>query len=56
MTFHLGIPQIVYLFLVLLGIVMSCINHGKMRTTNAYGMMIGSVIGLAILYWGGFFS
>jgi hypothetical protein len=55
--FQLGIPQIIMIALIISSIVISIVNHGKKREPyNAYSVLIGAVLEVALLYWGGFFG
>lgn len=55
--FQLGIPQIIMIALIISSIVISIVNHGKKREPyNAYNVLIGAVLEVALLYWGGFFG
>lgn len=57
MTINLGIPQIIWLVLVVLGLIYETINHGKEREPhNAYTFAVSAVISFSLLYWGGFFG
>lgn len=57
MTFTLGVPQIIWVCLVIINIVYTGVKHGKPQGNfNVWDTIIGSAIGIAILYWGGFFS
>ena len=57
MTFNFGVPQIIYMILTVLGIVIACVNHGKEREPyNAYIQFISAIITTALLAWGGFFA
>ena len=57
MTINLGIPQIIWLFLVVIGLMAEIINHGKPREPhNAYTFAVSVVIAFLLLYWGGFFG
>ena len=55
---YLGIPQMLYLILLLLGVGLAIGNHGKPKTgnENVWISIIGSGLVLALLFWGGFFS
>lgn len=57
MTFHLGVPQGIYLGLCLLSVIRGVVKHGEPDgTVNAYSSLV-SVIGVvALLWWGGFFG
>jgi hypothetical protein len=52
------LPQICYLLLVALGIGIALSEHGKPKEGkhNFLTHLIGVSVGLAILYWGGFFD
>jgi len=55
--FQLGIPQIIMIALIISSIVISIVNHGKKREPyNAYSVLIGAALEVALLYWGGFFD
>lgn len=57
MTINLGIPQIIWLVMAVIGLIYETINHGKPREPhNAYVLAIGTVISFLLLYWGGFFG
>ena len=57
MTINIGIPQIIWLFLVVIGLMAEIINHGKPHAPhNAYTLAISVVISFLLLYWGGFFG
>jgi hypothetical protein len=54
---YLGLPQIIYLAITILGLGYQIANHGKPRSNeNAIAALIATAISLALLYWGGFFS
>ena len=57
MTINLGIPQIIWLVLVALGLVTEIVYHDQPREPhNAYVFVIKTVISFLLLYWGGFFG
>jgi hypothetical protein len=58
MTFTLGTPQIIYLILTFLGLVLSVIRHEtpKEGTHNVWADITATAIVFGILYWGGFFG
>ena len=57
MTINLGIPQIIWLVLVALGLVTEIVYHGKPREPyNAYAYVIKIIIYFLLLYYGGFFG
>lgn len=57
MTFHVGWPQLIYLVLSLLGIVITLVNHGEPREGqyNVYSVIVGELLFIGLLWWGGFF-
>lgn len=53
----LGWPQIIYLLLVALGFGVTVAKHGEQRYPHSvWTQLIGMVIVLPLLYWGGFFG
>ena len=57
MTFTLGVPQIIYLAIVVFNIVYAILHNGEEQPKrSAWVSLIGSALGIALLYWGGFFS
>lgn len=57
MTINIGIPQIIWLVLVVFGLIYEIINHGKPHAPhNAYTLAISTVISFLLLYCGGFFG
>ena len=57
MTINLGIPQLIWFFLAVIGLIIEIVNHGKPREPhNAYAFAISAVISFLLLYWGGFFG
>lgn len=57
MTINLGIPQIIWIVLVVYGLIDETINHGKPREPrNAYIFAISALITFSLLYWGDFFG
>lgn len=58
MTFHIGYPQAIYLVLMLLADVLAIAKHGQPRDVKYNGPLsvLGTIVGCAILYWGGFFN
>lgn len=57
MTINIGISQIIWLFLSVIGLIIEIINHGKPNQPhNAYTFAISVVISFLLLYWGGFFG
>lgn len=57
MTINLGIPQIIWLVLVVLGLVTEIVYHGKPREPyNAYTFIVKTIIYFLLLYYGGFFG
>jgi uncharacterized membrane protein len=57
-TFHLGWPQWIYIVLMVIGLFVSIERHGRPRegTYNGVASIISAALGIALLYWGGFFS
>lgn len=51
-------PQIIFILLYAIGIGANAIQHGepKQGTYNVWSSILGSSIGLSILWWGGFFG
>lgn len=57
MTINIGIPQAIWLALVVVGLIDEIVEHGKPRNPhNAYIYAISTVISFLLLYWGGFFG
>lgn len=55
--FSLGWPQLIWVAIVLLADLVAIVHHGKPRPPfNAYVSVSGTMISLALLYWGGFFG
>jgi hypothetical protein len=54
---HLGIPQIIYLALLIFGLGISIAKHGKPRSNENFWMsLISATIIISLLMWGGFFK
>lgn len=57
MTINIGIPQIIWLVMAVIGLIVEIVEHDKPREPhNAYTFAIGTVISFLLLYWGGFFG
>lgn len=57
MTINIGIPQIIWLVMAVIGLIVEIVEHGKPREPhNAYTFATGVVISFLLLYWGGFFG
>lgn len=57
LEFNLGIPQIIWITLVIFNMVYVAINHGKEQPPyNAYVSLVSIALQFALLYWGGFFN
>lgn len=57
MTINLGIPQIIWLVMAVIGLIVEIVEHGKPREPhNAYTFAVSIVISFLLLYWGGFFG
>lgn len=56
MTLHM--PQIIYLFLVVLTLGVELTRHGEPRTGNHsfFIALLSAFIAVGLLYWGGFFK
>lgn len=56
MTIHA--PQIILLFLMVIGFEVTLRHHGEPREDkyDAWLALIGSIVLLALLWWGGFFN
>jgi hypothetical protein len=55
---HLGAPQLVYLAIVMFGMGVTLAKFGQ-RKTDSYDLtdlLVAPALGLALLWWGGFFS
>lgn len=53
----IGIPQMIYLIIATLSLTISICNHGKPRSKeNALTSFISIMLGLGLLWWGGFFK
>jgi phage-related holin len=53
------IPQLIFLFLITIGLGTQISKHGEQKKSNTYNGWIGIVnyiITLGLLYWGGFFN
>lgn len=58
MDIYLGLPQIIYLGLLFMSLIVFAAKHGKERT-DTYSFpsaLIGCLIYLILLVWGGFFQ
>ena len=55
---NLEIPQMIYLSLIIFGLGISIVKHGKTKEgkNNFFTDLIGSIIVVSLLYWGGFFK
>lgn len=53
----LGIPQIIIVVMYILSLGVSLANHGEVKTskTSFGSSLLGTIINLGLLYWGGFF-
>lgn len=54
----MGIPEVVMLLLYGWSVLAGIVNHGKTqeKTVNAYAVTVGAIVGVCLLYWGGFFA
>lgn len=56
MTIHLGTPQIIYVSLSIIGLILTTIRHGKPRSNESvWTSIVAILIIYPILIWGGFF-
>lgn len=57
MHFHIGWPQAVYIGLAVFSLLYVAANHGKPREPyDVSTYTIATVLGAALVYWGGFFG
>jgi hypothetical protein len=58
MTFTLGLPQIIWILLVVLMLCHDGVKHGQPKEgkENIWITLTAQIISLGILYWGGFFG
>lgn len=57
MTINIGIPQIIWLVMTVIGLIVEIVEHGKPREPhNAYTFAVSVVISFLLLCWGGFFG
>ena len=57
MTINIGIPQIIWLVMAVIGLIVEIVEHSKPREPhNAYTFATSVVISFLLLYWGGFFG
>ena len=50
-------PQTIYLFLVMIGLIMSLVSHGESRADeNFFITLIAACLSLWLVYMGGFFN
>jgi hypothetical protein len=58
MTFTVHIPQLIFVALVVLSLVIVATMHGKPKTGkhNIFVDLLSAGISFALLYWGGFFK
>jgi hypothetical protein len=55
LTFHA--PQLVFVVLLFLGLIVAIVKHGEKRSDySAFVTFFDTMITLALLYWGGFFK
>jgi hypothetical protein len=56
MHFVLHAPQIVYLSIMFVALLLSAALHGKPRSNiNFWTDLVSSALTIALMYWGGFF-
>ena len=57
MDVYIGWPQGIYLVLLLGQLIIAGLLHNKPREPrSAWAVLVGEVLLIALLYWGGFFS
>ncbi len=58
MNIHIGIPQLIYILLIILGLILAGSEHGKEKTGthNIFPRLFMQIVFLIILCWGGFFG
>ena len=58
MNINLGLPQIIYLMLVAIGLGITIEEHGKPKDgiNNFWATFIAQALTIALLVWGGFFK
>ena len=49
-------PQIIYLVIVGMGLLISANKHGQENKYNFWTQLVASAIGMSLLIWGGFFK
>jgi hypothetical protein len=50
-------PQIIYLSLVFIGLLLVANQHGQVRAPhNFWNTLVATVITISLMYWGGFFD
>lgn len=51
-------PQIIYIIIVIIGLMIASYNHGKPKTGkyNLWDNIIAIALHIGLLYWGGFFN
>lgn len=57
--FEIGIPQLIWLLMAFCNAAYVVARHGqdkKPSKHNAVAAVIGTILGLGLLYWGGFFG
>jgi hypothetical protein len=55
---YLGLPQIIYIGLTLIGLGITMVKHGQPKSgkENFWTTFVATVIVFGLLYWGGFFN
>jgi len=58
MTFHIGIPQLLYIILAVIGLLITAANHGypKKGKDDIWTATIATILVFLLLLWGGFFK
>lgn len=55
---YIGVPQLLFLALIVSGLTIDATKHGKpyTKTENVWVSLLAALILLGLLYWGGFFT
>jgi hypothetical protein len=56
MTFNIGVPQVVWIVLMLVSLVINCVYNGRYVQLHWYSSVISLMAQIIILIAGGFFS
>lgn len=57
LSLKLGLAQVIVIAIYVVNMIIASTHHGEQQPPyNAWATLAGTVFGIAILYWGGFFS